>query len=250
MGSCESNVTQCNDEIWIIGNEGVTTQQEDKTCEKSKAIIIKASLRTLNNTKYLRERRKVYLSHCCDNDIIQPIANFYNVCSVKAEEGIFNGLLALSQSNVTNSSSVNSCKDNSNYAKIKCDNSKDLIYLLLIGDVPLNPEMQLDSGDSCRCGYYRNEEERGMNDIALSGTVLRRSYINLIVKSFSKIEESDRTIKNLIHCLYNISIGRTGLQPVIKFKNEITDFQKEIELLESQREQVTLKYSKKSNMNC
>lgn len=263
MGQSTSKRECLTDEIWLIDNGNFnksTTLQEDKALVIDKEQTLEALLSTLTHIKDLLKDRKVYVAHRCNVDLIQPIVDYYNLTPVKAEEGIFNGLLALNSATLCSNTSSFECKSNStynnlqnrfksqSYDKIKCnddnEHGQDLIYLLLIGDIPVYPELQLNLEDNCRCGYYKDKTKENTSKVTLSGTVIRRSYLNMILKSFSNIGEPNVKLEHLSSFIYRASIGRRGLQPIIRYEyeyeNRIKDSQKEIDLLQSRREKVTL----------
>ena len=252
MGQSTSKKECLTNEIWLIDNGNFNKSTEDKTLVIDKEQTLEALLSTLTHIKDLLKDRKVYISHCCNVDLIQPILDYYNLIPVKAE-GIFNGLLALNSATSCSNTSFSECKNNSTYNnlqsrfksqsddKIKCnDNEQDLIYLLQIGDIPVYPELQLNLKDNCRCGYYKTKQN--ISKVTLSGSVIRRSYLNMILKSFSNIGEPNVKLDHLSRFIYRASIGRRGLQPIIRYEyeNRIKDSQKEIDLLQSRRENVTL----------
>lgn len=236
MGQCNST----SYEIWLIDNGNFNKS----TTVIDKEQTLKALLRTLTHITHLLKDRKVYVSYCCDFELIQPIVDYYNVIPVKSEEGMFSGLLSLNSATLCSDNSFSKCKDNSMYNNLQSDNKikrndneQDLIYLLLIGDIPVYPELQLNLDDNCRCGYYKHINEENQYTVTLSGTVIRRSYLNMVLKSFSNVGNSHASLDNFI---YNASIGRRGLQPMIKYGNNTSDIQLEFNSLHSQKESVTL----------
>lgn len=256
MGQCNSNELDVRGEIWIIDSGKWQSKNDDN--DMYNEVTIKALLRTLSNTKELRRNRKVYLSCWYDIDKIQPILDHYDIIAVKTDKGVFNGLFALDaitsypsknntylKSQISNleptyippSSSYNNIQDAKYQAHQFASSTKqDLIYILLIGDIPVNPELQLPPGVDCSCGYYTTSSDVKAINLTLSGSVIKRHHLDFILKSFSKIEDkSTITYNNLKQCIFYTSVGKSGLQPIIKYENKILNIQSEIKRCELTR---------------
>lgn len=261
MGQCNSNESDVRGEIWIIDSGKWQSKNDDN--EMYNEVTIKALLRTLSNTKELRHNRKVYLSCWYDIDKIQPILDHYDIIAVKTDKGVFDGLVALdaitsypSKNNTYSklqistleptyihpSSSYNNIQDVKYQAHQFASSTKqDLIYILLIGDIPVNPELQLLPEVDCSCGYFITSSDPNVINLTLSGSVIKRYHLDFILKSFSKIEDkSTITYSNLKQSIFYTSVGRSGLQPIIKYGNNTSDIQSEIKRYEFIRKDVKL----------
>lgn len=227
MGQCESNNV---DEIWIIGSN-------KETANGTPDVKIKALMRTLHDmdvNDLHKKGMKVYISCSYDTKLIQPLIDHCPLIPVSTTQGTFNELFSLMSQSSINRSNKTQISNTDKHSKVGCF---DLIYIIEAGDVPINPNMKLECGVGCKLGYY---EDNTHLTLTLSGCVIKRYYINLVLKSFfslGQIQLNPSLIINLRNCLFEISSGREGLQRMIKYDDDVIDFNQ-------LKSQLSMKYKK------
>lgn len=215
MGQCESSNTGDMNEIWIIdSNKEPTNDIPD--------VKIKALMRTLHNMGNIcKKETKVYISCSYDTKLIQPMIDHCPLIPVSTTHGTFNELFSLMSQSSSNRSNKTQTSNTDKYSQ---PGRHDLIYIILAGDVPINPSMELERGVGCKLGYY--EDDNNLN-FTLSGSVVKRHIMDLVLKSFfamGQIQTNPSLIVDVKRCLFELSSGRTGLQKMIKYDDKVTDF--------------------------